>query len=185
MLQARFGHCCSAKRPVDMMHVCKRYDFDMFSTHVRARVCTKVSIPFVLKLPGSTILRPTTTANHEFGVRPCRRAAQRAVDSMCTGAANTPRLLALGNQPRDNKTHVACLCAPPLPTSLPHASLRLEQGGGGGHTYTGWAATGVQPLATEPAGPVLHVPDLDPDLLVEVSSGSWAGGSGGEGSLCE
>ena len=36
----------------------------------------------MLKLRGSTILRPTTTANHKSSVRPCRGAAQRAVISI-------------------------------------------------------------------------------------------------------
>ena len=35
------------------------------------------------------------------------------------------------NQPRDNKTHIACSCALPLPTSQPHASLRRRRGRGG------------------------------------------------------
>ena len=105
---------------------------------------------------------PTTTTNHKFIVLPCNGAAQEGrilsyVQSPPTHHGSCPK-----NPPRDIKTHIACSCALPLPTSPSHASLGRQGGGGllgthrqdkrlkGGHGCTVMSPPASQRAANHP-----------------------------------
>ena len=80
-----------------------------------------------------TFLLPTTTANHQFGVRPCRGGSpKRLMIPICTGCCQHTAAPGPVTPPHSTKTHIACTCALPLPTAQPHASLWTSQLGGGG-----------------------------------------------------
>ena len=126
-----------------------------------ARVCVCVPRESIQSCSNGEVQQsyaPTTSANHKFIVLSCRVAAQEGrissyVQSPPTHYGSCPK-----NPPRDIKTHIACWCALPLPTSPSHASLGRQGGRGAvGHPQTrrtvegGHGCTVMSPPASQPA----------------------------------
>ena len=66
---------------------------------------------------------PTTTANHQFCVWPCRGAAYRLWISICTGCCQQTAAPGPATQPQCNKTHIACNVPYLAPQTIPMRPL--------------------------------------------------------------